>query len=142
MDRDERIEELKAVWGPPPDDPIERSIWEHGKKLLADLPGVVSTVVREQGTDHHTLQEIFGEFLPDLEAEVVWRYLTEREREEVLNSAKDVLGREMWQTILHGRTPVQKTRIAQRLADDVANQLARIALSYPVYRALLIDDGP
>ena len=142
MAKDDRVEELKATYGPPPADPIQRSIWEHGLELLADLPEHVAAVVRAQGSDHPTLQEIFGDLLPDLEAEVVWRYIRERKREEVLSAAKEVLGSGIWPPMLIAARPVQKTRITARLADDAANHMGRIVLGTPVYRAWFIDDGP
>ena len=141
MERDGRIEELRSEWGPPPTDLMERSAWGHLMELLADLPDVVAAMVSDQGTDHPTLLEVFGKFLPDLEAEVTWRYVSEKLDEDVLDAARDVLRNEVWGTVLHGRTSVQRTRLAKRLADDVNNNIARVWLDNPPYRNWLIGDG-
>jgi hypothetical protein len=131
MTDEERVEDLRAIWGPPPAEPGARSVWEHAMRMLAVLPDAVADLVEVEGTTQTSLPSAFGPLLPQLEADVVWRFLCVRAQEDVRDAVVDVFVDPFWQVTLHGRTAVQRSRLMDRLADDVADNLGRIALIDP-----------
>lgn len=119
MRRDEFLDHLKDVWGPPPPDPGDRSVWLQGLELWAVLPDTVADLVVMEGTIHRTLVEVFGDWLPALEAEVVELFFGRRNQDTFLEAAKESLAQEPWKAQVFGRTPSTRTKLAERLADDV-----------------------
>lgn len=138
MDRDHRLEIMRDVWGPAPTDPVLRSDWERGNELKAKLPDVLSQFAEQDLSERSSLVTIFGTLLPMLQGEVVWQHLLVRARDHLRDAVLVVLQDQPWQLMIAGVSPVTKTRIADRLADDVANNLGRVAWTNPEYRAWLL----
>lgn len=138
MDRDHRLDMMRDVWGPPPTDPVLRSDWDRGNELKAKFPEVIAQLVEQDNSQHPTLTTNFGTLLPMLEGEVVWQHLLVRARDHLRDAVLVVLRDQPWQSMIAGVSPVNRTRIADRLADDVANNLGRVAWTNPEYRAWLL----
>ena len=138
MDRDQRLDVMRDVWGPAPTDPVLWSDWERGNELKAKLPEVITQLVEQDISEHPTLVTTFDTMLPRLQGEVVWQYLLVRARDDVRDAVLVVLQEPPWQAMLAGHSPVKRSRIADRLADDVANNLGRVALTNPEYSAWLL----
>jgi len=139
MDRDERLEELTATWGPGPTDPIERSVWLFGLEALVDIPEMVAELVEREGTDHPTLADAFNSLLPRIQAEVTWLVLQHNQLDDVSGATKEILKDELWQLALHGVSPTKRTRLAQALTDDVWNNIMRVILANPYLRGWLLN---
>lgn len=135
MERRERFEMLMVVWGPPPSDPGDRSVWKHGLWLLSEVPDLVEALVIEEGSVHETLTAFFGlEGLAELEAAASEHFLCNWGQEEVRNATVSVLSREPWVRELAGLTAFRRTRLVDRLADDVALKMALAVLRNPPLR--------
>lgn len=131
MDRDQRLETMRAVWGPAPTDPVLWSSWEHGNELKAKLPEVIAELVEHDVSEHPTLVTIFDTLLPQLEGEIAWQYILVKARDDVRDAVLVVLQEQPWQSMIAGLSRVNRSRIADRLADDVANNLGRVAWTNP-----------
>jgi len=135
VERRERFEMLMVVWGPPPGDPGDRSVWMHGLSLLSEVPELVEALVMEEGSVHKTLTAFFGlEGLAELEALVSEHFLCRRKQEEVRDAAASVLFEEPWVREFAKLSAFQRTRLLDRLADDVAIRMALAVLRNPPLR--------
>ena len=140
MRQNQRIEDLRIVWGPPPTEPSARSVWEHGMELLSELPEAVSSLVEKEGTTFTSIEKTFSSLLPRLERDVTLRFLMVRVQEDLRDAVLEVLREQPWEAFLFGYTPLQRTRTAYRLSEDVNDNISRIILMEPRFRSWLLGD--
>jgi len=139
MDFDERYAELQAEYGPPPTDPMERSTWLHGIELVARAPDALQTLVETNKPIHDSLREVFDGFLAAVEADVVWEFVRKRCSEPLRAATERVLDRPLWAHLTEAKTAVQKTRVLDRLTEEVADNVARLIFFNPIYRSWFTD---
>ena len=72
----ELLEELRGTWGPSPNDPYQRAIWEESMELLAHVPQLLAELILRDGTSFDSLVDDLGciQSLAELEAHCISRF--------------------------------------------------------------------
>lgn len=119
-------EELRGTWGPPPNGPEQKVIWEETMNLIASIPQLLAQTIQRDGTPFDSLLSDLGslETLADIGARCVERYLCKRKVETIDEVVRETIQLPPWNDRLKSLSPVRKTRMVQRLGEELANKLA------------------
>lgn len=123
-------EELRGTWGPPPNGPEYRAIWEESMEQLAGVPQLLAEAVRRDGTPFDSLIKDLGslEALLELEVQCVKRYLCSREEETIGEVVRETIELPPWTERLKNLNAVRKSRFKQRLGEEIANKLTIVVI--------------
>lgn len=129
------------MWGPPPSDPSQRTVWEHGLWLLSELPDLLARLVIDEGSTRPTLVDTFGlEALAELEASVAEQFLCRRQGENMREVVITVLAQPPWVGSASELPAATRTRVADRLAEDIVLNIMSVILRHPPLRGWLGAD--
>ena len=127
----ELVEELRGTWGPAPVDPEHRVQWEESMELMAQVPALLSEKIKNEGTLYPTLVRDFGslEQLAIFEVECIGRFLTQRTLETIHDVVVEITEQAPWAQLFGSLSRVQKSRLRERLSEDLINNMTLILVS-------------
>ena len=127
----ELIEELRGTWGPAPVDPERRVLWEENMELWAQVPGLLTKKIKNEGTPHPSLEKNFGslEQLSIFEAECIEWLLTNGAWKTLHDVVVEMTGQPPWSHLFSALNRVQKSRLRTRLSEDILDNLTSVLVS-------------
>ena len=127
----ELVEELRGTWGPAPVNPEHRVQWEESMELMAQVPVLLADKLKNEGTPYPSLVRDFGslEQLAIFEVQCIGRFLTQRTVETMHDVVVEITEQPPWTQLFGSLSRVQKSRLRERLDEDLINNIALILVS-------------
>ena len=127
----ELVEELRGTWGPAPVNPEHRVQWEESMELMAQVPVLLADKLKNEGTPYPSLVRDFGslEQLAIFKVQCIGRFLTQRTVETMHDVVVEITEQPPWTQLFGSLSRVQKSRLRERLDEDLINNIALILVS-------------